>query len=105
MRRLLQFLAMYVGTSIALALLWLLLSFPKHPTSAAGWAWLLFLALPVQLGAEFVGDLLWKNNVAQAIEMKTQQQPFSWLRIAYGVLHFCLIIGALLALVFWFGAN
>lgn len=105
MRRLLQFLAIYLGFSIALGLLWLLLPFANTPTSISGWAWLLLLALPIQLGAEFLGDLLWKNKVAQAIEIQTEQQSFSWLRIAYGVLHFGVIIGGLFALTFLFGAQ
>lgn len=42
-------------------------------TSISGWAWLLLLALPIQLGADFLGDLLWKNKVAHALEIKTEQ--------------------------------
>ncbi len=104
MRAALRFLAAYLVLSALLALVWLLYSYPKHPTTASGWAWLFVLALPAQIGVELLGRLIWENQAGRYIEARTAAQSFSWLRIAYRLGVSLALIGAAIAAAHFFAS-
>jgi uncharacterized membrane protein len=85
MRPALRFVAGYVLLSALLGGVALLLSFPARPTSWPGWLLLLALAVPVAIAAEFLGDFIFRNPVVRAVERRTKDQSFSWLRILVAV--------------------
>jgi hypothetical protein len=64
-----------------------------------GWLLLFALVVPITIGAEFVGELIFRNPVSQAVERHTKDKSFSWLRILVGLL---LMLPAL-AIVFVLG--
>lgn len=81
MKSILKFVAIYVLFSAVLGGLALLQLFPIRPRS---WdAWLLFFTLivPFTIIFEFVGELLCRNTICQAVEYRTSNKRFSWLRI------------------------
>lgn len=84
---------MYLGLSLLMALLLLLYSFPNYPKSLNGWAWLFLLALPITLVGELFGETVWRNPVANSIEIHTAEKRFSWLRICYGLIVMLLAFG------------
>ncbi len=86
----------YIGLSVVMGLMWVILSYPDTPSTAAQWLWLFALALPLQLAGEFAGELLLNNKATRLVEQKTATKPFSMLRICYGVLLFLVIAGLLL---------
>ena len=97
MRRMFPFLAIYVALSVIAAIVSLVASFPNYPHSTSAWLWLLLLALPVQCLLEFLGSLIWNNKASRAIEFKTAEKRFSWVRIGYGLLCFSVFFGVLFA--------
>lgn len=101
MRRIVMFFIAYLGFSAVLVALWLFLSYPEHPTSVSGWLLLLVLALPAQIALEFIGEVLWKNKAARFVEDRTASKSFSWIRVAYGLIHIGVILGAVLVVSTW----
>lgn len=83
MARLLKIIAKYITLSAIAAILVLLEVFPTHPTTASGWGLLLVLALPLTIVGELVGEALWRNRLAQAVEAGTKERSFSVLRVLY----------------------
>jgi len=101
MQAVLKFIGGYLVLSTAAALVWLLWSFPNYPKSFSGWLWLFGLALPLQIVLEFIGELLWNNKATRAIELKTADHAFSWVRIAYGLFFIVVIISGVIGVSFW----
>ena len=97
MRRMFPFLAIYVALSAIAAIVSLVASFPNYPHSMSAWLWLFLLALPVQCLLEFLASLIWNNKASRAIELKTAEKPFSWVRIGYGLLFFSVFFAVLMA--------
>ena len=85
MKPALRFIAAYAVLTVALGGLALLQSFPAHPTSLHGWLLLFALAVPVTIFLEFVGDLLFRNPVSQAVERRTKHTRLSLLRVLVGL--------------------
>ena len=85
MTRLLKIIAVYIALSAIAAVGALIEIFPKHPTTAAGWALLLLLTLPLVIVGELIGAALWRNRLAQAIEAKTKGRALSGWRILYAL--------------------
>lgn len=98
MRTTLKVLATYVGLSIFLVLLWLVLDPGELPATATQWLWLLVLAVPLQLVGELIGQSLWNTNATRFVEQKTAGKRLSVFRMFYAfvmILFFCgAIIGA-----------
>ena len=99
MKSVLRFAAAYVLLSAVLGGLALLQSFPAHPASWVGWLLLFALVVPVTIAAEFVGELIFRNPVSQAVEQHTKDKRFSWLRIFVGLAVMLLVF----AVVFFVG--
>ena len=97
MRRMFSFLMIYVVLSAIAAIGWLVASFPNYPHSMSAWLWLFLLALPVQCLFELIASVIWNNKASRAIEFKTAEKSFSWVRIGYGLLCFGVFSGALMA--------
>ena len=93
MRRVTEYLAVYLGLSILLGLVFLALSYPWLPSTPGQWLALCLLALPVQLLAEFIGNFLWNNPLAQSVDRSTSHRSLSLLRIGYGVFAVLACIG------------
>lgn len=100
MRAIAKFIATYVLISVAIGLVWLATSYPDIPSTPQGYLWILGLALPLQIAAEFAGSVLWNNRLARSVEQRTAGREFSMLRICYGLLHFALVAGLLFAAYF-----
>ena len=98
MRRMFSFLAIYLAASAVAASGWLLASFPNYPHAMSAWLWMLLLALPVQCLFEYLFGHIWNNKLSRAIESRTAEKPFSWVRIGYGVLCLSLLSGVLIAI-------
>ena len=98
MRRIAQFLAIYVAASLMLGGLFLLQSFPERPQSLTGWAMLFALAIPLTVVGEAVGELLFRNRLTRAVEDATRTRSFSWFRIAYVLSVALAVIAALWAI-------
>jgi hypothetical protein len=81
----------------------LLSAFPDYPRTVTGWLVFFALALPVTLVGEAIGEGLWRNRVARAIEERSAGQSFSWLRIAYGVVAMSLLFAAVWGFAVYFG--
>ena len=101
MNRLLRFAAAYVVLSLVLGGLALVQAFPSRPTSWLGWLALFALVVPVTLAGEFVGELLFRNRLSQAVEQRTQQRTFSWLRIGYVLILFLPLFAGIIGLSLW----
>jgi hypothetical protein len=67
--------------------------FPKHPTTLGGWLLLLGLALPLTIAGELVGEAIWRNRLARAIENNTKDQSLSGLRMLYALVAMLLVFG------------
>ncbi|UCU98042.1 hypothetical protein [Acidovorax radicis] len=93
-----KFVAAYVLLSAVLGGLALLQSFPARPTSWVGWLLLFALAVPVTIAAEFVGELIFRNPVSQAVERRTKEKSFSWLRILAGLVLMLVVFAAVFCL-------
>ena len=78
-----ELLWVYLLASIMYGLFALLLLFPVHPISLAGWGMWFAATLPIVLVGEFVGSALFNNRTGIAIESDTDH--VSMTRIAYGV--------------------
>ncbi len=98
MRTAIKVLAIYVGLSVFLVLLWLGLGAGEVPTTATQWLWLLVLAVPLHLLGELIGHGLWNNRAARFVEHKTAGKRLSVFRMLYAflmILFFCgAIVGA-----------
>ena len=98
MRTALKFLAVYVGLSVFLVLLWLGLGAGELPATATQWVWLLLLAVPLHLLGELIGHGLWNNRAARFVEQRTSGKRLSIFRMLYAflmILFFCgAIVGA-----------
>jgi hypothetical protein len=97
MRTAIKFIGIYIGLSVFMGLMWVMLSYPDTPSTASEWAWILVLALPLQLAFEFLGELLFNNKATRFVEQKTATQSFSLVRILYGVFLLLAFAGLLLA--------
>lgn len=98
MKPALRFAAAYVVLSAVLGGLALLQSFPARPTSLVGWLLLFALVIPVTVAAEFVGAIVFRNPVSQAVERRTKDKGFSWLRILAGLVVMLLVFAVVIAL-------
>jgi hypothetical protein len=99
MRTALRLLAVYLGLSLFLGLLWLASLFPNLPTSPAKWLLVFVLALPLQLVGELVGHVLSNSRLARQVEQKTQGKSVSLLRIAYAIVCILSVLGLMWAAV------
>ncbi len=97
MKPALRFAATCVLLSAVLGGLALLQSFPARPSSWVGWLLLFALVVPVTIAAEFVGELVFRNPVSQAVESRTKDQSFSWLRILAGLVVMLVVFAAVFA--------
>jgi hypothetical protein len=92
MRTALKVLAVYVGLSVFLVVLWLGLGSVELPATVTQWLWLLVLAVPLHLVGELIGHGLWNNRAARFVEQKTQRKRLSLFRMLYAfliILFFC----------------
>lgn len=105
MNRILRIGTAYVVLSLVLGGLAMLQGFPQRPTTWLGWFALFALALPVTVAGEYVGELLFRNRLSQAVEQRTQQRRFSWLRIAYVLLLFLPLFAGITALAIWLSSG
>jgi hypothetical protein len=105
MNRLPRIATAYVVLSLVLGGLALLQGFPQRPTTWLGWASLFALVLPVTVAGEFVGELLFRNRMSRAVEQRTQQRSFSWLRIAYVLFLFLPLFAGITALGMWLSSG
>jgi hypothetical protein len=96
MRTVIKFIGIYIGLSVFLGLMWVMLSYPDTPSTASEWLWILVLALPLQLAFEFLGELVWNNKATRFVQQRTASQSFSLVRILYGVVLLLVFIGLLL---------
>ena len=102
MRTVLKAMAIYVGVSIFLVLLWLVLGAADVPTTATQWLWLLVLAVPLYLVGELLGHGLWHNRAARFVEKKTAGKRLSVLRMLYAFLVLLFVCGVMVgASYFW----
>jgi di/tricarboxylate transporter len=97
MARLLKIIAAYILLSAIAAVGVLIGIFPKHPTTIGGWCLLLVLALPIIIVGELIGEALWRNRLAQAIEAKTKERSLSALRIIYALMVMLLLFSLVFA--------
>ena len=79
----LKVLAVYIGLSVFLVVLWLGLGSGELPATATHWFWLLVLAVPLQLVGECIGHSLANNSAARFIEQKTAGKRLSAIRMLY----------------------
>lgn len=93
MTRLARISAVYVGLSVIAAVGVLVGVFPKHPTTLNGWLLLLVLALPLTIAGELVGEMIWRNRLARAIESNTKGQSLSGFRMLYALVAMLLMFG------------
>ena len=105
MARLFRFLGWYLALTFAASLGLLILALPNHPKTLSGWLWFFLLALPVTLVGELIGEGIWRNPVAKAIEKESSNRQFSWLRIAYGFVAMLLIFGVVWGLALFLGID
>lgn len=77
--------AAYLAASALLGVLVLLQFYPARPDTWLGWGLLFVLALPLTLAAEFLGTLVFRNPLSQAVERRTREHRFSWLRVITGL--------------------
>ena len=96
MKRALRFSAVYVFLSAVLCCLALLQSFPARPTSWGSSLLLFALVVPVTIVGEAMGEILFRNPLTRAVERRTKDKSFSWLRILASLA----LMLALLAAVF-----
>lgn len=99
MRIALTVLAAYVGLSVFLVLLWLVLGVlgaVELPDTLTKWLWLLVLAVPVHVAGELIGHVLSNNRAARFVEQKTEGKRLSLLRMLYAFLVILLSCGAIL---------
>ena len=95
MRTALKILAVYVGLSVFLVLLWLALGAGDLPATASQWLWLLVLAVPLHLVGELIGHGLWNNRAARFVEQETAGKQLSALRMLYAFLMILFFCGAI----------
>ena len=93
MTRLAKIMGLYIGLSVIAAMGVLIGVFPKHPTTLNGWLVLLVLALPLTIVGELVGEVIWRNRLAHAIESNTKGQSLSGLRMLYVLVAMLLVFG------------
>lgn len=96
LKRALLLLAAYLAASALLGVLVLLQFYPARPDTWLGWGLLFVVALPLTLAAEFLGALVFRNPLSQAVERRTRGHRFSWLRVltGLGVLLLVLLLAA-----------
>ncbi|MDP2239758.1 MAG: hypothetical protein Q8K18_06285 [Burkholderiales bacterium] len=97
MTRFLKIAGIYVVMSAVAAVGVLIGIFPKHPNTINGWLLLLALALPLTIAGELVGEFIWRNRVAQAVETNTAGRSLSGLRIVYAFVAMLLLFGLVFA--------
>jgi len=78
-----ELLWIYVLASVVFGLFALLLLFPVHPISLAGWFLCFASTLPIVLVGEYVVSILFNNRTGLAVD--TDSDHVSMTRIAYGV--------------------
>lgn len=96
-RNAIKLIGIYIGLSVFLGLMWVILPYPNTPSTPGGWLWIFVLAVPLQLASEFLGELVWKSKVTRFVEKKTASKSFSVVRILYGVVLLLAFTGLLLA--------
>ena len=97
MTRVIKIAGIYVALSAIAAIGVLIGVFPKHPTTLNGWLLLLALALPLTIAGEFVGEAIWHNRIAKAIESQTVGRNLSVLRVLYAFVAMLLLFGLVFA--------
>jgi polyferredoxin len=97
MARLLKIIVAYIALSAIAAVFILIGLFPWHPITAGGWGLLLVLALPLTIVGELIGEALWRNRLAQAVEKKTKERSLSGLRILYALVVMLLLFSFVFA--------
>jgi polyferredoxin len=97
MARLLKIIVTYIALSAIAAVFVLIGLFPWHPTTADGWGLFLVLALPLTIVCELIGEALWRNRLAQAVEEKTKERSLSGLRILYALVVMLLLFSLVFA--------
>ena len=93
MKRLLTIAGIYLSLSAVAAVGVLMGAFSKHPTTVNGWVLLLLLALPLTIVGELIGEVIWRNRIAHAVEENTTGQSLSGLRILYALVAMLLLFG------------
>lgn len=97
MARVLKIAGIYIGISAIAAVGVLVGVFPKHPTTLNGWLLLLAIALPLTIAGELVGEVIWRNRLARAVESHTAGQSLSGLRMTYALVAMLLLFGLMFA--------
>lgn len=93
MKRLLIIAGIYLSMSAIAAVSVLIGAFPEHPTTLNGWVLLMLLALPLTIVGELVGEIIWRNRIARAVEENTPGQSLSGSRILYALVAMLLLFG------------
>lgn len=96
MKTLIKYTGTYIGLSVCLGLVWVVLSYPDIPSTPGEWLWILLLAVPLQLASEFLGEHVWNNKATRFVEQNTATRSFSIVCIAYGVILLLAFIGLML---------
>jgi hypothetical protein len=102
MRRILKFTGWYLVFSTVAAIGMLIHTFPNYPKSLGGWAWFFFLALPVTLIGEAIGEAARQNPIAKDMEDRMSKRSFLWLRICYGFAVILMLFGFAWGMSFYF---
>ena len=95
----LRFLALYLALSVLSGAALLFQFYPHHPNTAMGWAALFAAAIPVTLFGEWVGNRVFDNRLANAIDQRTLGTTISWIRMGYA-LAATLLVGVIAAAAF-----
>ena len=93
MKRFFKIAGIYLLLSAFAAVGVLIGAFPKYPTTLNGWVLLLLLALPLTIVGELIGEVIWRNRIARAVEENTAGQSLSGLRIFYALVAMLLLFG------------
>jgi hypothetical protein len=102
MKNLLRFLVICLVLSVVSVAMMLVYSFPDRPSTWLGWLTCFLLAIPLTLLGEFVGEMLQRNRLAQAVAQRTQHSGFSWMRICYMLVAALLVSSLLIYLNYLF---
>lgn len=100
MKTFIKYTGIYVGLSVLLGLVWVMLSYPDIPSTPGEWLWILILAIPLQLASEFISERVWNNKATRLVKQKTATRSLSIVRICYGVILLLTLIGFVLGAVY-----
>jgi hypothetical protein len=90
LKRVLRFAAIYLIVSVIAAVALLINTWPLHPHSIPHWALLFVIALPITLLGEWLSDRALHSSLSLAVEARTRNSRFSWLRVGY-ILALCIL--------------